>query len=407
MIASMFEKHINYHNAKRMIIICLKSKIEEWQKDCTELFPNKKIIIANKKIANDITLKKFDILIINFEMTWRMPSELLMATDNYTFIAIDESHKAKEPTSKQTKFIINLGDQTVLKTIATATPMEQGYHNLYAQFRFLGLLGGSYTEFKNRFCIEVSQFTGSSYYKKISGYKNIEELDYIIAKYCRYYERQIKDNLEPRVFEIEVPIDKNYTKIAKDRVYKEIVLSHVSQKRHALKALCSGVIVGRDLEENYYEYNMNNYKLEWVIDFIKSNNNRIIIFYQYNIERDCLYNAIKELNRNVARYCGKFKEHEIFIKNNDCVILCQFKSGSTGIDWLKLSNIMIFYTLPDSYTEFYQTKGRIDRIGQINRPNYIILLSKHNMAVDRLCYESLKNKQDFTDLVFQKNFKDW
>ena len=94
----------------------------------------------------------------------------------------------------------------------------------------------------------------------------------------------------------------------------------------------------------------------------------------------------------------------IFINNEDCVILVQYKSGGTGIDWLKKSYVGIFYSLPDSYIEYYQAKGRIDRNGQNKKPLFYMLVSEGAKSVDRLNYEALKNKQDFTDDYFNRNF---
>lgn len=406
MILSMFEEHIKLHNIKRMIIICLNAKVDEWFNDCFKFFPNKKIIKAEHKYEKEILLKDFDILIINFEKTWRMPNALLCATDDTTFIAIDESHKVKEPSSKQTKFIMALGEKANCKTIATATPMEQGYHNLYAQFRFLGILGGSYIAFKERYCMEQSQYNGISYFKKIVGYRNIEELDIIIKKYCRYYTREIEQGLEPGIFEISIPLEKDYFKIAKDRIYKDIVLTHISQKRHFLKALCSGVATGKDLEMNTHTYYLNTYKIDWILNFLKEFKQRVVIFYEYNIQRDMLYKSIAATGRNIARYCGEFKEKDIFDNNDDCVILVQPKSGSTGVDWLKMSHVSIYYDVPTSYIEFYQSMGRTNRFGQYKKPLYFFLLGNNKYAVDRMCYESVKNKEDFTDQIFDKNFKE-
>ena len=82
----------------------------------------------------------------------------------------------------------------------------------------------------------------------------------------------------------------------------------------------------------------------------------------------------------------------------------QYKSGSTGLDWLKQAYVEIFYTLPDSYIEFYQAKGRINRVGQTKKPLYYILLAGDSKSADNLNYQALKNKTDFNDDFYERNF---
>ena len=125
----------------------------------------------------------------------------------------------------------------------------------------------------------------------------------------------------------------------------------------------------------------------------------------FNHQRDQLYDMVTKLKRPCARYCADYKEDDIFKENDNSIVLVQYKSGSTGIDWLKLSYISIFYCLPDSYIEFYQAKGRTNRVGQTKKPLYYLLVSKGNNSVDELNYNALINKQDFNDNFFAENFK--
>ena len=112
------------------------------------------------------------------------------------------------------------------------------------------------------------------------------------------------------------------------------------------------------------------------------------------------------MKRPVARYNADYKEKDIFLENNNCVLLVQYKSGGTGIDWLKQSYVGIFYCLPDSYIEFVQSKGRINRNGQNKKPLFYILLAKGSNSVDQLNYKALKNNQDFNDTWFERVFGD-
>ena len=126
----------------------------------------------------------------------------------------------------------------------------------------------------------------------------------------------------------------------------------------------------------------------------------------YDHQRDQLYNMITKMKRPCARYCSAFKEEDVFNNNDNAVVLVQYKSGSTGIDWLKQAYVSIFYCLPDSYIEFYQAKGRLNRVGQTKKPIYYLLVTKGKQSADYINYLALKSNQDFNDEWFSQNFEE-
>ena len=390
---ALYEQKLLQKKCKKLLIICLCAKLNEWKCDCEKWFPFSKTIILDgkKKSKEAFELGNFDIAIINFEKTWRN-YDLYLVTKDY-YIIIDESHKIKESTTKVGKFMKELSILTPYKCILTATPMGNGYIDLYNQLYFLGLLDISLTMFKEKYCNEqLVYFAGMKPFRKIVSYKNTDYLDSLINKYARYYERKIDDNLVPSEIVVPFELDKHYNKIAKDRVYEDISLDKVTSKRLGLKALCSGTLMGKALVDPNGNldrlYQLNTYKLDWVKSFLEDFKDRVVIFYMYDHQRDQLYDMITKLKRPVARYCADYKE----------------ENSSTGIDWLKQSYVSIFYSLPDSYIDFYQAKGRINRVGQTKKPLYYILVTKGKNSVDEINYNALKNKQDFNDEWFETNF---
>lgn len=406
---ALYEDKLIKGKVNKLIIVCLCAKITEWKYDCERWFPFSKVIILDnkKQSKEDFINENFDIAIINFEKTWRYKD--LRLINNKYYIIIDESHKCKEPTTKVGKFMAEWSYKTPYKCILTATPMNNGYVDLYNQLYFIGLIDGSFQAFKDKYCIEkIMYFPGMKPFKKIIGYHNTEYLDMLVSKYTRYHERKIDDSLIPSEIVIPFELDKQYNKIARTRVYEDISLDKVSSKRIGLKSLCSGTIIGNALVDSdgnrHREYQLNTYKLDWVKSFVEDFNERVVIFYCFDHQRDQLYEMLKKIKRPVARYCAEYKEEDVFKNNDNAVILVQYKSGATGIDWLKQSYVAIFYSLPDSYLEFYQAKGRLNRHGQTKKPLYYLLVTKGNNSVDELNYKALKSKQDFNDEWFSQNF---
>ena len=407
---ALYEDKLIRRLVDKLIVVCLYSKIEEWQKDIEHFFPFSKVLIFDGK---DKTLRDFrkgdwDICIINFEKTWRNKDLYLIS--NRTMIIIDESHKIHDSETKIGKFMKGSETCTPYKIILTATPMSKGYIDIYNQFYFLGLLDMRLNEFKKKYCIEqLVFFPGMKPFKKITGYRNTQDLDLLIQRYTRYHKREIADNMLPEEIVIPIKIDSKYRKIMKDRVYEDIVLDKVSRKRLADKSLCSGTIMGKTLVSENGEplnrvYQLNKYKINWIKDFLESFQERVVIYYLYDHQCEQLYNMIRDLDRPCARYNSTYKEQATFENNDNAVLLVQYKSGSTGLDWLKSAYVEIFYTLPDSYIEFYQAKGRINRIGQTHKPLYYILLAGDEKSADNLNYQALLNQEDFTDDFYDRNF---
>lgn len=411
MSIAMYQKYKYIDKAvDKCLIICLAGKIEEWENDFRKYEPFSRILILDTsyKTLKEYRSGKWDIAIVNFEKTWRI-EDLYAYTTPRTHIIIDESHKIKNATTKQGKFIGQLGVRTPYKTILTATPSDSGYIDMYNQLYFLGYLNMNKKQFEDYFCTFTSVFIpGMKPFKKIAGYRNVEVLDKIVSSYCRYFKREVNNKMIPSEVVVHFKLNKLYNKIAKERVYNDIVLDSVSSKRVALKSLCSGSIMGRPLivdEKNPVKvYQLDEDKIKWVLTYLETFNKRVVIFYNYSHQMEQLYQAISKTKRTVARYNAEFKEKDLFTKNEDCVILVQYKSGGTGIDWLKLSYVGIFYSLPDSYIEFYQAKGRIDRYGQENKPLFYILIANGKNSVDEMNYKALLNKTDFNDEFFSKNF---
>lgn len=409
---ALYEQKLVQSKCKKLLIVCLCAKLNEWKIDCEKWFPFSKVIILdNKKKSKEAFINRdFDIAIINFEKTWRY-EDLRFIINNEFYIIIDESHKIKESTTKVGKFMQELSLLTPYKCILTATPMGNGYIDLYNQLYFLGLLGISLQRFKENYCNEqLVYYAGMKPFKKIVSYHHTEKLDLLVNKYARYYERKIDDDLVPSEIVVPFELDKHYNKIARDRVYEDISLDKITSKRLGLKSLCSGTIMGNALVDVngdlHREYQLNTYKLDWVKSFLEDFNERVVIFYMFDHQRNQLYDMITKIKRPVARYCAAYKEEQVFNENDNAVVLVQYKSGSTGIDWLKQSYVCIFYSLPDSHLEFTQAKGRINRHGQTKKPLYYILISKGRNSVDEMNYKALIEHKDFDDKFFNRCFGD-
>lgn len=379
----------------KILIICLISKINDWKEDLYKECGIESVILRNSSKKNNEIVETENNLayIINFESAWRC-NQLIKWVDKDTTILIDESHLIKNPTSKIGKFCRLLSSKTKNKLILTGTPQSQGYIDYYNQLYFCGILNISFREFKTKYCIYEDKFYNGFRIKTLAGYKNKEELDEIIKSKCVFYERKTDDELIPTDIIQYFEKPKIYDKFKSKRIYKDYVADNNGKLQYALRTICSG---------NITDYEVDDQKIKWVSDFLECVDDRVVIFYNFDVERDRLIKLLNKKNIPYSEYNGREKSFDNFKENNKSVILCHYKSASTGINDLVISNICIYFSLPREYINFIQSKKRLDRIGQTKKPLFYYLICKDTIEI--ATYKTLMEGKDFDDMMFENYMK--
>lgn len=378
----------------KCIVVCLTSKIDDWYELLVEDMGYQGCRLNRGSTGNKKLLSLMDrgVVIISFESSWRLP-DLLKWVDADTYIIVDESHKIKNSKSKVGKFMLKLSDKTTHKAILTGTPQSKGYIDYYAQLRFLGSLSMTLKEFKKHYCIIEHIPWGGIPVETIVGYKNTKELDEIINECAIYYRRE--SGVTPRESIKWFKAKPFLKRLKRDRIYQtksgELKIYDSNGAMYmAMRMGASGIVEGDILDDS---------RLKWLKDFIESYNQRLIIFYNFNYERDLIIEHVIK-DRKFSEYSGRKKDLEVFRQNDDGIVLCNYASASTGINDLVLSDTMIMFSLPTSYIEFEQTKKRIDRIGQTGSPMYYYLATKG--SVEEAIYKNLIEGRDFDDKLFER-----
>ena len=381
---------------KKILIICLISKINDWKEDLYKECGIEAVILRNpSKINNQIvrTEKNNLAYVINFESAWRC-AELINWVDKDTTILIDESQIIKNPTSKIGRFSRLLGSRTQHKMILTGTPQSKGYIDYYNQLYFCNLIKMSFKQFKDKYCVFDNKFYNGFRVKTLVGYRNKEELDNLIQSNCVFYERKPDEDLIPSDIIQYFEKPKIYDKFKNKRIYKDYVADNNGKLQYALRTICSG---------NISQYEVDDQKIRWVSDFLECTDDRVVIFYNFDVERDRIIELLNKKEVPYSEYNGREKSFDNFKNNEKSVILCQYKSASTGINDLVIANICVYYSLPREYILFAQSKKRLDRIGQTKKPLFYYLICRNTLEV--LTHKTLSEGKDFDDVMFESYMK--
>ena len=372
-----------------ILVVCPKSLVQQWVQQFADNHQEwTRYDLTKKKqleqfIINDNNLR---IGVINYESCWRRP-ELQTVKD--VTLMLDESQAIANNTSKQTKGIMKLNYKNVI--LLSGTPASNArYDKLYTQLKLLGL-NMNKRSYEDRYCNFFEMENAGIKFRVLSKrnpYKNVDELKSTMKDLgCIFMKTdEVIDLPEQRFIDVPVTKSKYYKTFEKDGYVDcgevEYISNGPAQDMLYLRQLCNS-----------------SEKLDMLKTLLESTNDRVIIFYNFDIELKLLQQLCKKLKRPMSFINGHEKNLNCYNNNDDSITLVQYQSGSAGVN-LQLANKMIYYS-PCVKSDFYeQSKKRIHRIGQDSKCTYWKLITRD--SIEQKIYNTLDLKRDYTERLFEK-----
>lgn len=384
-------------DCKKLLVICLAPKVADFAEDGKamgiEITPLNKGTKKNREL-----LANSDMVSISFESVWRL-TELLKWVDKDTFIIIDESHKVGVTASKVTKFVMKLSKRAKHVNLCTATPVSNGkLENWYSQLFIADIFRKPKKDFYELFVIQQMRQMGAMRFMDIVGYQNEEMLQKMIDAHALKYKRDKEYLPEDYVFKTKKPA--MYNKLKKNRLYEteskeQIELDTTGKLFNMLRKVSHGVLDGIDKQVSKEPFE----RLTAILE--AHNDERVVIFYNYDKEYEMLEQHIKKLKRPISYYNGHKKDLKKFKTKDNAIVLAHYKSASTGINDFVISNVTIFNSMPLSSTDYIQAKGRTDRHGQDKTPLFYMIVP--DTPTEIKIYETVLAGGDIKEKDF-KNF---
>ncbi len=412
----------NTKKIKYVLIVCPISVPGVWISEL-EANMNDDYLIANfvgQKSASVEAMLKYAlknpsptlmIAIINYDITWRVPS---LSKFPWDVVIADESQKIKHHTSRRSKALHRLSNSPY-KFILTGTPITNSVMDLYSQFRFLNpsRFGTSWNSFRLRYGI-----WGGFHERKLLGIQNLEEL--IERKELDSF-RVLKSeclDLPPKTF-VNVPFDldpkvrniydqmkENFIAEIEDldhnksiRILATIILTKIMK----LSQIASGFIK----DENGNAHSLSQTRIDITNDLVSNileSTNRVIVYTKFIWEFEELSKMLKKTAlvlpvRGETPSDIRIKEFEIFQSSHkkNIILLSMISTGSLGITLTSASNV-IFHNISWSVDQYTQAQDRIHRIGQnSSKVTYYHILARN--TVDVLILRSLRDKRKISKMV--------
>lgn len=367
-------------------------------------------------------------------------------------IIVDESHKMKNLKSLQTEAIfkikkhLQMQAKKVFTYLLTGTPFTTGYIDLYSQLKMLDY-PDTKTNFIDRYCIRGNLPGLLGWQQPIVGYKNIDELYRLIHSYAITIKSDDVMSLPEQIF-VSHQIEESHSFKMLTTEYvrgKEIVKENATHEKKIID------VKQYDIEKkmpNPYYRNIAYPDLKWIADtsgtfwlraremsigfngnasdsawydmsrieamksFLDRNRDNYVIFYNYTPELIEIFNVCSELGYNVDVFCGEIKSlvfyerfcnltesEKLVTKGN--VIISNFASGSTGMNWQQYSKVIIA-SVP-LFKDYAQAIKRVHRPGQKDRVFYHEFYQKN--WLDFSMRKALKEQKQYSQDMYESDLE--
>lgn len=382
--------------ANTNLIICQKSKIQDWKQHFMDNYPLIYIYNLTDKKSFEMWLKdqqtgwyQPSVAIINYELAWRRPE--LLKIRHFTLM-LDESSLIQNASAKQTKFILKLQPDNVI--LLSGTPCSGKYENLWTQAHLLGWEIPKRTyeqQYVNWTTLNLGRAKVRIVDKK-NPYKNVERLKQKLRENGALFKKteEVLDLPEQTYVTITCEPVAAYKTLLKDKIVtlegKDLVADTRLTEHLYTRMVCG-------------QYNPN--KLQALKDLIESTKDRLVIFYNFNAEIEKIKSVCQD--RPLSIINGSIKDLAAYEAESDSITLVQYQAGAKGLN-LQKANKVIYFTPTERCEDWMQSAKRIHRIGQKNACIYYKLVTMR--TIEEGIYKALERGEDYTDELFRKETED-
>ena len=380
-------------NKRVNLVICQKSKVNDWVKHFIKYYDKFVYDLTNKRqfeaFTSELRQTQGCIGIINYELAFRRP-ELSKLTD-FTLM-LDESSLIQNECAKRSKFILKrLQPSNVI--LLSGTPTAGRYERLWSQ---MNLLGWNISK-KMYYAQYVNMEISPDGYPIITGYKNVDRLKKKMREHgCVFMKSEEVLNLPTQNFiPVNVPESKEYKKFKKSGIVRLSVPFPEPFRGEQVFELVGDTTLTKLLYSRMLCGHYNADKIKAFKDLIDSTDDRLIVFYNFNDELEVLKSAVED--KPISIINGQTKDLTAHENSYNSVTFVQYQAGAMGLN-LQKANKIIYFTPPLSSELFEQSKKRIHRIGQEQPCFYYQLTS----GIEHRIYSTLEMRKDYTDKLFEE-----
>lgn len=379
---------------KPLLVVCQKSKIEDWVQHLVDVAGYDTFDLTNKKemeffvqvLNGDPETANKTAGVINYDLVFRRS---YFANISGFTLMLDESSIIQNEAAKRSKFILKMKPENVI--LLSGTPTAGKYEKLWSQLRLLGWNISKDLFYKQYVEMEWIEDHNSGFrIPHVVGYKNVDRLKKKLAEHGAIFMKseEVFDLPEQMMIPIYSKPTREYRKFMRDAVItideREFIGDTTLSKRIYSRMMCSY---------------LNRERVAAFKDLVQSTEDRLIVFYNFNEELNTMQAALAELERPFSVVNGGTKDLTAYEEHGDSITFVQYQAGAMGLN-LQKANKIIYFSLADRSELFEQSKKRIHRIGQEKPCFYYLMICPGTVEEDIL--HTLELRKDYTDELFKK-----
>src|SRR5579862_176127 len=413
---------------KRILVICPSTLKLNWQKEWMDV-AGRKAIIMNDSIKNTwhtyLNVGYVEIMVTNYESLrkyfvapgWKKQPDAIFRLKDIPFretigmfeaVIIDESHKVKDGSTQQAKFVMGICRNKEYIFALTGTPVINKPKDLVSQLHILNQLT-TVIEHIPQPKDNHGRLTDSAGYKRFlerycdgQAGSNLKELNYRLNKYCFYRreKQEVLQDLPAKMRQIvlcEISNRQEYQKAEREFVdYLKTVRgctdSEVARKLRGEMMVKIGI-----LKQISARGKINDAQ-EHVQEIIDSGEKVVLFCHLKEIAH-----AIKDLFPGSVTITGddstEARDRHIRRFQTDPgtqLIICSLQAGGIGIT-LTASSRVVFVEFPWTYALCEQAEDRTHRIGQVNSVQCTYFLG--DKTIDEYCYKLIQKKKSIAQAI--------
>lgn len=335
--------------------------------------------------------------IVNYEII-RNDIDPILYDTIYDCIIVDEIHRIRTYSAKQTKALYQLGKAATYRYGLTGTPIQNKLRDLYSIMRFIHPhLLGNWFVFDNRYCEH-------GYFGEITGHKRLNEIHKKLQTIMiRRLKKEVLKDLPDKVYnDIFIDLSKEQRKFY-NQVRDKILTSdfeEVEEKINKQANILANITFLREVCDSCELIDPTAHdssklkELRRIVEDLLENEHKVVIFSQFErmtriIERELRVPAIR-LHGGISTQ-GGIRDGMIreFAESKTKNVFIMTTAGGEGIN-LQCADYIIFFDLPFNPQVIAQVEDRLHRKGQKSTVNVIKLIAKDTVE-DRVL-EILKAK---------------
>lgn len=406
-------------NAFPCLVVCPSSTKLNWQREWHK-FSHKKAMVLDSSMPaqkrknwfNYVEHGMVDVVIINYESLhaffidyypqektktgkkkpWHSKDVVLKPfMSKFKGGILDESHRCKDPTTNQSKFIIRLFWNLSYRLLLSGTPVQNKPIDLMPQLAILGVLNrfGGADVFKKRYC------------EGGNGANNLRELNYLMNLNC-FFRREKKDvakDLPDKMRQTilcEISNRDEYSRAEAD-FRRWLESKGFTEEEVTKKMEGESILKMMNLKAIAAKGKMNEVK-EFVNEVLEAGEKLILFCNLHSIVDECLKlwpHAVTVTGRDDMQ---KRQGHiDRFQNDPNCqLIVCNHKAAGVGIT-LTASSRVAFIEYPWTYSDCVQCEDRAHRIGQTNNVMCTYFLGQD--TVDERMWELIIEKMNIGNTI--------